>query len=585
MAAPDAYSRSALSRATLWRPIKSTWAWLAPYGAKALPLRTYFALALVVFALHLPGEFSIPATDRDESRYAEATKQMMLSGDFLDIRFGNQPRYVQPAGIYWLQAAATAPFGGPAAEIWAYRLPSILSALASVLFLAWFGTRIASPAVGVASALLLGSSLLLTAEAHFAKIDATLLLTILAAQASLFLCLEGKAGARQRFVGWPLVFWIALGAGVLLKGPIILAVSALTLLVYALWSREAGALLRLRPLLGLPVLVLMVAPWLAAISLKTHGEFLTTAIGQSIGGKLAGTSDRHAGPPGYHTILFMLTFFPGIALAGLGGVYAWTHRAGRLARFLMAWILPTWLMFELVPTKLPHYVLPVFPALALLVALGLKEAPALLKAPWARWVHRGTGLLFLISIAVLGALPFVAAKKFGTPIGVPSFVAAAGILAVALGGISLWVRPSGARLLPLVAGMCLAYFSMFELVVPSLDPLWASDRIAQRLGHLSGCGPIEVATAGYAEPSNLFHFGPATLLGTGATAAAYLSQHTNCGVALVENSERQSFDAAAAANGLSVANLGTVAGFNYVKGRAIRLDILLPAGSSLHVTN
>jgi len=582
MAAPEAYSRSALSRASLWQPIKRTWAWLAPYGAKALPLRTYFALALIVFTLHLPGEFSIPATDRDESRYAEATKQMLLSGDFLDIRFGDQPRYVQPAAIYWLQALTTAPFGGPRAGIWAYRLPSILSALASVLLLAWFGTRIASPAAGVAAGLLLAMSLLFTAEAHIAKIDATLLLSILAAQASLYLSIESKGETRPRFVGWPLVFWLALGAGVLLKGPIILAVCGLTLLVYAWWNREPGAALRVRPLLGLPVLALLVLPWLVAITLKTHGEFLNVAIGQSIGGKLAGTSDRHAGPPGYHTILFILTFFPAIAVAGLGGLHAWMHRGERLVRFLIAWILPTWLMFEIVPTKLPHYVLPVFPALALLVALGLKDSAALLRPVWARWVHRGAGLLFLIGIAVLFALPFVAAQNLGTPIGVPTFVAAAGILAVALGGISLWVRPSGERLLPLLAGMFLVYFSMFELVIPSLDPLWASARIARRLDALSGCERIEVATAGFAEPSNLFHFGPETFLGTGATAAGYIAGHTSCGVAIVESSQRQSFDAAAAAKGLTFSSFGTVAGFNYVKGRRIHLEILLPAGSSLH---
>ena len=74
MATLEPFSRSALSRANLWQPIKAFWAWLAPYGAKRIWFRNYAALGALVLVLILPGEFSVPAMDRDESRYAEATK-------------------------------------------------------------------------------------------------------------------------------------------------------------------------------------------------------------------------------------------------------------------------------------------------------------------------------------------------------------------------------------------------------------------------------------------------------------------------------------------------------------------------------
>jgi 4-amino-4-deoxy-L-arabinose transferase-like glycosyltransferase len=337
-------------------------------------------------------------------------------------------------------------------------------------------------------------------------------------------------------------------------------------------------------LLGIVLLLLLVAPWLIAVSVHTHGEFLKVAIGQSIGGKLAGTSDRHFGWPGYHTILFMLTFFPGIVLAGLGGIYAFVHRKEPLARFLVCWVVPTWLFFEVVPTKLPHYVLPVFPAVALLAALGLRADSQLPRLTWSRWVHRVAGILFVVASCALAALPIVAARRFGTPLGIPNFVACAAIVAVALAGISLWIKPTGDRLLPLVAAMILTYLSMFGLVIPSLDPLWASDRIAQRLKFLTGCQAVEIATAGFAEPSNLFHFGPSTFLGTGETAAHYLGAHTACGVGIVEASQRAPFDAAATSQGLKFLSFGGVAGYNYVKGRAIKLEILIPAGTRLRVT-
>ncbi len=504
-----------------------------------------------------------------------------------------------------MQAITTAPFGGPTAPIWAYRIPSILSALASVLLLAWFGTRAAQPAVGLAAAAIFLASVNFTLEMHIAKIDTTLLLSVLIAQVALYLSIEPRpAGERPKFAGWPLVLWIAIGAGLLLKGPIILAVVGLTLLGDAALGRErrvdqgssgnrlgsflagtfsaAGARLRaLRPLIGFLIPVAMVLPWLIAIDIKTHGEFLNVAIGKSIGGKLAGTSDRHAGAPGYHTLLFMVTFFPSVVLAGLGAAQAYANRGERLTRFLIAWAVPTWILFELVPTKLPHYVLPVFPALALLVALGIRGASTLLTKNWAVWCHRVAGILFVVAALVLGALPFVAASFLGASIGLPEYVAAGGVVAVLLAGLSLWLKPSTDRLVPFVASMFLVYLAMLQFVIPSLDPLWASDRIARRLETMSGCAPIKVATAGFAEPSILFHFGPATLLGSGATAADFLTQHTSCGVAIVESSQRATFDAQASAKGLSLLSLGKVAGFNYVKGKRISLEILLPSGTTL----
>lgn len=573
MAELKAFSRSAFSAARLWRPIRKAWAWLAPFGARKLPARTYGALALLTLALYLPGELSIPAMDRDEARYAQATKQMMETGDYLDIRFGDTVRYVQPAGIYWLQALATQPFGGPEAPIWAFRIPSLISALASVLLLAWFGTRIASPAVGVSAALILAASVSLLAEAHFAKIDATLLLAVLAAQIALAFSIEGKD--KPKFIGWPLAFWCALAAGALLKGPIIIAVCGLTAVAYCWWNRNFKALLRLRPLLGLAVFAALVAPWLVAITLKTKGEFLSVAIGKSIGGKLAGTSDRHAGPPGYHLALLMLTFFPGVVLAGLGAAFAWKNRTQRMARYLVAWIVPAWVLFELVPTKLPHYTLPVFPALALLAALGLKEGRALLVNPATKWGHRGAGILFALAAALLAAFPFVIAKSFAQPLAVPDFVAAAGIAGVFLAGLSLWLRPSADRLLPLFAAMILTVFTLFGVIVPRLDVLWPSQRIADRVKPLVGCDGLEVATAGYAEPSNLFHFGARTFLGTGDTAAEFLRDHADCGIAIVEKAERASFDAAASTSGLRLLSLGRFAGYNYVRGKPLELEVLV----------
>src|SRR5215813_11062183 len=104
--------------------------------------RACLLLAIVALLAFLPGFFNIPPVDRDEARFAQATKQMLETGDFVDIRFQDDVRYKKPVGIYWMQAAAvqTASALGlarPQARIWVYRIPSLIGAIGAVLLTYW----------------------------------------------------------------------------------------------------------------------------------------------------------------------------------------------------------------------------------------------------------------------------------------------------------------------------------------------------------------------------------------------------------------------------------------------------------------
>jgi 4-amino-4-deoxy-L-arabinose transferase-like glycosyltransferase len=386
---------------------------------------------------------------------------------------------------------------------------------------------------------------------------------------------------KRRFIGWPLLFWVALGLGGLLKGPIILLIVGLTIVAYGIWQREWRYLLGMGPILGVLIVAAIIAPWLIAIEIDTKGAFLQHAIGHSFGYKIAHGEQSHGQPPGYHAILFMVTFFPGVVLAGLGGFYAWRTRAERLTRFLIAWTLPTWLMFEMVATKLPHYVLPMFPALALLASAGLKDASAQLATPGGRWWHRVFGLLFLIATSAVIALPFVAASKIGEP--VTPFVVSASIFAAALliAGAFLWWKPSTERLLPVLAATALTYLALFQFTVPNFKRLWVSNEIGRISQELHGCAHKAVATAGYSEPSAIFHFGSATLLGDGESAAHHLATHPGCGLAVVADSQRTAFQAEIQAEGVQIQKFGEVAGFNYDKGKPITLTLYGTDSSAL----
>ena len=146
-------------------------------------VRAIAFLAITALLMFLPGFFNIPPIDRDEPRFAQATKQMVETHDFVDIRFQNEVRYKKPVGIYWLQAAtveAASSLGLPRAQvrIWLYRVPSLLGAIGAVLLTYWTALAFVTRRGAVLASLLLCGSVLLGVEARLAKTDAMLLLKI-----------------------------------------------------------------------------------------------------------------------------------------------------------------------------------------------------------------------------------------------------------------------------------------------------------------------------------------------------------------------------------------------------------------------
>src|SRR6201987_136640 len=174
------------------------------------------AVLLVVTLLgFLPGFFSIPPIDRDEARFAQATKQMVESGDYIDIRFQDEVRYKKPVGIYWLQAAAVetaSALGLPRAQvrIWLYRVPSLIGAIGAVLLTYWTALVFVTRRGAILAALMLGSSVLLGVEARLAKTDAMLLLTttaVMGAMARVYLSWQrGEASTRAPWLN-AAIFW------------------------------------------------------------------------------------------------------------------------------------------------------------------------------------------------------------------------------------------------------------------------------------------------------------------------------------------------------------------------------------------
>jgi 4-amino-4-deoxy-L-arabinose transferase-like glycosyltransferase len=529
------------------------------------------AIGIVAFGILWPGRADMPPVDRDESRYVQATRQMMESGDYLDIRYLDVPRYQQPAGVYWMQAAAVAAAGTEGARvIWPHRIPSWLCGAFAAMLTCWMGARLFGSRTGWLAGLLFATCLLFNFEARLATTDASLLACVMAAQASLLLIWQNRdAEARSRAA--PFVFWIALGIGGMVKGPVAFAFVGLTLLALAVAERRARWMRDLRPLMGALIVIAIVAPWLIAIEIKTGGDFLRLSLFHNFAGKIASGQEAHSAPPGYYLALFPAMFWPGSLLAfrALPGVFAARKRAEVV--FLLCWIIPAWLMFEAVATKLPHYMLPLYPAVAILAAAPL-AAPE-----WRRWQRIAfgafAGLWGVVGVALALGLP-LALLVWNGVWSVPGLVmgAFAAFLLVWMLRLTLAARLGAAICCGAVAA-ALVFASGFGEVVPRMTRLWLSPQIASMVAAAKPCPVSTLAAASYHEPSLVFLLGPRIALVVPEVAAADLLANRACGMALVSDADMPRFLAPLTAAGVTPHADGTVSGVTYSNGRAVTLRL------------
>ena len=534
--------------------------------------RPYALLFLLCLGLYLPGLASLPVTDRDEARFAQASRQMLERHDFLDIRFQDEARNKKPAGIYWLQAAAVSLFSdAESAAIWPYRVPSMLGAVAAVLLSFGMGSAVVGRKAAFLGAALLAASVELVVEAHLAKTDAVLLACVTAAQwalARLYLSARQGAPGDWRFA---LLFWLALALGILVKGPVAPAVSVLTIAALAIADRDARWLKTLRPLRGLVLLLLIVAPWLVAISSATKGAFLHDSLGSDFLGKLIGSQESHGAPPLYYLLSLVIGFWPGVLFLGPAIAWAWKRRADTPERFLIAWAVPFWIVVELVPTKLPNYLLPVYPALALMTARAVLAASEGKLASW-RWLDRGLALAWAAASLGLAAILALAPIRLGNGDG-SGLVAAAILLYLGTRlGIAFW-RGAAAPLVPRLVILALLVLPLtFAFVAPRLDRLWLSRAAAQLVTRDGTPRDVPVAAAGYAEPSLVFLLGTQTMLVDAARAAQHVATVPG-GMALVESRDDAAFQSDLAARGGKARMVGRVSGIDYSNGRPMTLTL------------
>ena len=542
--------------------------------------RPVLILSLLCALLFLPGLPTLPPLDRDESRFAQATSQMLETGEYIDIRFQDAPRYQKPIGIYWLQALSVAALSDvQSREIWAYRVPSALAAWLAVLISFWGLRRLFDDRTALISSGLLAASVVVMAEANIAKTDATLLAAITAAQICLGLIYVGarrdQSTARFAVPGpLSLAFWVAIGVGLLVKGPVIVMVCGLTILALSLYDEDISWLKRLSVLPGLVIVTAIVLPWASAIWQLTDGEFFIQSVGGDMMSKVGSGQESHGAPPGYFSALVFITFWPGCLFLIPALYWAWTQRHNASLRFLVAWAIPAWIVFEIVPTKLPHYTMPLYPALAALCGAWImsvlpngadrRDRPLGLE-------RINLALFGLVSLALalmIAPVPYLSAN-------IPASIALAllfGTIVVVALTRQIKHGPSFQviRLLTLAA---IVWSGSVKLVtIPSAATFYVSPNLSQAVARASQGSAPSVVVSGYREPSLVFLLGTKTKLAGPKDAAKHLASEDKA-LAIIDSRDEEAFLDHIQSFGVTVESLETVTGVNYSRGDDVELRV------------
>jgi 4-amino-4-deoxy-L-arabinose transferase-like glycosyltransferase len=400
---------------------------------------------------HIVGTWSLPLIDRDEPRFAEASREMIERADYIVPYFNSQLRLDKPPLAYWAQIASYRIFGE---NDFAARFPSAVAAALTALSIFAWGSRSGGKKVGWWAAIIFTLSLQTFVHAKAAVADMWLVLFMTIAHWSGFEMIqlrtsnpdESRAGAQRstldqinptsNFVktetgqaiehqtSWPwwLVFYFSLALGFLAKGPIawtpLLTVSAIII-----DTRDWQSARRFKFLLGILLTLAVVALWGIPALIQTHGEFFSVGIGRHVIGRSFATMEGHGASsigmyllllPFYFVTVFV-SFFPwSIKLPWLvrtlwhdrtAGVDAPSYKWNLIDAYLLMGIAIIFIIFTLISTKLPHYTLPAFPLLALLLARHWQGA-AVSSPPSA--TRRRRSLFQIIAVTTACALIAIA---------------------------------------------------------------------------------------------------------------------------------------------------------------------------------
>jgi len=368
----------------------------------------------------------------DEGRYSEIPREMVASGDWLTPRLNGIKYFEKPALQYWATAAAFTVFGE---HHWSARLWPALTGFLGVLATAFATAKLFGPQAGLIAGAVLAGSVLWNVIGHVNTLDMGVSFFLAAAVFALCLGQRDQANPRESR-RWQDAAWVLLALAVLSKGLIGLVLPAATVVAYALWQRDWGFILRIRPLRGLLILLAITAPWFIAVSLANPEFAHFFFIHEHFQRFLTKAHGRYQ-PIWYFVPILLIGMLPWLGSLVQGIAAGFRLEAGRRfqpRRFLLIWAALVFVFFSVSSSKLASYILPIFPALAALIGLHLAgyatarriewhalpavivgggclplvpyvtrfandQVPAALYAAYQPWLYGGAGALLMGGIA------------------------------------------------------------------------------------------------------------------------------------------------------------------------------------------
>ena len=515
----------------------------------------WFRVGMVIAAaaaLYLTGSGRVSLWDRDEPWYAQTSRQMLQSGDWMMTHFLDKPRYAKPIFIYWCQATSMRFFGDNA---FAARFPSAVGMTTTLLILAIVLRRAIGAQRALLTVFIFATSAVVIGSAKVSLIDAVLMVFLTGAQLCLFavyrasvLSWHGRLGRElaetaalnhgrdgratsihPKRTSWPVILtmWICIGFAGLTKGPIVLAVLLATMVALAVLDiggqwRSPSAWLHAfrwwphtRPLIGLAVVAVIVLPWILTLYFRDAAsrQFLFNMLHEP-GQHLKGDKEGHAGPPGWHLATVWVMYFPWSLLLPTAIAMGFRHRKLPQIRFALASVLGVWVFVELMATKLPHYLLPAYSSMAFLTADALVRCvrgqhPDLRRRGFLIGaVGWAVGAILLACFPWAPTIFYPIAGLYSIPAAI-TFTALGTVYALVI--VWLWTRH---RMLAAVHVMGWGMIGLIVIIygwyLPNARFLRLPEETGMRLREL-GAGPSlekgQIFMDGYSEPSLAFYQG------------------------------------------------------------------------------
>ena len=411
---------------------------------------------IVVWLYALGARTLVPT---DEGRYAEIAREMLATGDWITIRLNGIKYFEKPPLQSWMNAATFALFG---LGDWQARLWTGICGLIGVAAVGYTGRRVFGPAVGLNAALVLGSSVLWAGLGHINTLDMGLSAMMALALCGLLQAQRNHASATEQRNGM-LLCWAGMALAVMSKGLIGVVLPGAVLTLYVLIARDWSVLKRLHPVKGLALFFAITVPWFVLVSLR-NPEFAQFFFIHEHFDRFTSKSHHRAGPLYYFLPILLLGIIPWLGLLG--------HSVAQTARdetngfqprlLLLIWCGFIFLFFSVSSSKLPSYILPIFPALALLIGCSLAEINA-------RMLRINAAILVVLGLAGLVFLPRVPGlshQAFEQPLYAAylPWIGAAAIIAM-LGGVAAFALAQRARQRSIVVTAATGFLLLQALMI------------------------------------------------------------------------------------------------------------------------